>query len=109
MFRAKRSIERGARAPASGWELRPDGKGGFTRRALDPKAFQKAQRAAWARRIPATRRKLGLSQAAFARLLGISVSTLEHWEHGTPRPTGSARVLLRVAAQNPKAVLEAAA
>jgi DNA-binding transcriptional regulator YiaG len=109
MIEAKRRIETGARAPASVWELRPDGKGGFTRRAVDPEAFRRAQRAAWAERIPATRRKLGLSQAGFARLLGISVRTLQHWEHGTRRPTGPARVLLCVAARNPKAVLAAAA
>jgi putative transcriptional regulator len=89
--------------------VHPDGKGGLTRRAVDPKAFQSAQRAAWEQSIPATRRKLGLSQAQFARLLGISVRTLHHWEQGTRRPTGAARVLLRVAARNPKAVLAAAA
>jgi putative transcriptional regulator len=109
MIRAKQRIETGACAPASVWEVRPDGQGGFTRRAVDPKAFQRAQRVAWEQAIPVTRRKLGLSQAEFARLLGISVRTLHHWEHGTRKPTGAARVLLRVAAQNPEAVLAAAA
>ena len=109
MIRAKEMIERGAAAPASVWEMRPDGKGGFTPEALDPKAFQHAQKAAWDRSIPATRQRLGLSQAQFARLLGISIRTLHHWEQGTRRPTGAARVLLRVAAQNPDAVLAAAA
>jgi putative transcriptional regulator len=109
MLRAKQRIETDASAPASVWELRSDGKGVFTRRAVDAKAFQSAQRAAWERTIPATRRKLGLSQAEFARLLGISVRTLHHWEQGTRRPTGAARVLLRVAAHDPEAVLAAAA
>ena len=109
MIRAKQKIETGACAPARVWEVRPDGKGGFTRRAVDPKAFQSAQRVAWDQTIPATRRKLGLSQTKFARLLGISVRTLHHWEQGTRRPTGAARVLLRVAAQHPEAVLAAAA
>ena len=108
MIRAKQRVETGACAPASVWEVRPDGRGGFIRRALDPKTFQSAQRAAWERTIPATRRKLGLSQAEFARLLGISVRTLHHWEQGTRRPTSAARVLLRLAARNPKAVLAAA-
>jgi putative transcriptional regulator len=109
LIRAKEKLERGAATPASVWQLTPDGKGGFTRKALDPKAFQRAQKVAWEERIPATRRRLGLSQTEFARLLGISLRTLHHWEQGTRQPTGAARVLLRVAAQNPEAVLAAAA
>jgi putative transcriptional regulator len=109
LIRAKQRIETGAGAPASVWEVRPNGKGGFTRKAVDAKAFQRAQQAAWEQTIRATRRQLGLSQAQFARLLGISVRTLHHWEQGTRRPTGAARVLLRVAAQCPQAILAAAA
>jgi putative transcriptional regulator len=109
MIRAKQRIESGAKARASVWEVRPDGKGGFTRKAINPKAFQDAQRKAWERAIPATRAKLGLSQAEFARLLGISQRTLHHWEQGTRKPTGAARVLLRVAARNPDAIIAAAA
>jgi len=108
MIRVKESIERGAATPASAWEVRPDGKGGFTRKVVNPKAFQRVQKKAWNKSIPATRQRLGLSQAQFSRLLGISVRTLHHWEQGTRRPTGAARVLLRVAAQNPDAVLAAA-
>ena len=109
MIAAKEAIERGTATPASVWEVHPDGKGGFTRRAIDREAFRRVQKAAWNKSIPATRHRLGLSQARFARLLGISVRTLHHWEQGTRRPTGAARVLLRVAAQNPEAVLAAAA
>jgi DNA-binding transcriptional regulator YiaG len=109
MIRAKQRIETGPATPASVWELRPDGKGGLIRKRIDPKVFQSAQRAAWKQTIPAARRKLGLSQEEFARLLGISVRTLHHWEQGTRRPTGAARVLLRLATQNPEAVLAAAA
>jgi DNA-binding transcriptional regulator YiaG len=108
MIRAKEQIERGAATPANVWELRPDGKGGFTRRAIDPTAFRRAQKAAWDNSIAATRRRLGLSQNRFARLLGISVRTLHHWEQGTRTPNGAARVLLRVAARHPEAVLESA-
>jgi DNA-binding transcriptional regulator YiaG len=109
MIRAKEKIERGTMAPAGVWEVNPNGKGGFTHRAIDPKSFQRAQKAAWDRGIVATRKKLGLSQTRFARLLGISVRTLHHWEQGTRTPSGAARVLLRVAVQNPEAVLAAAA
>lgn len=46
-----------------------------------------------------------LSQAKFAGMLGISVSTLRNWEQGRRKPEGAARVLLRVAAQHPDAIL----
>ena len=55
------------------------------------------------------RAKLGLSQNRFAALLGISASTLKNWEQGRRRPTGAAKVLLKVARRHPKIVLEAAA
>lgn len=109
MVRAKERIERGEAAPARVWDVRPDGKGGFTRRSLDPKGFRRAQKAAWDKSIVATREKLGLSQTQFARMLGISVRTLHHWEQGTRTPSGAARVLLRVAVLNPELVLKAAA
>ncbi len=109
MIRAKEKMERGMATPANVWEVRPDGKGGFTRRAIDPKAFRRAQKTAWDKSIAATREKLGLSQTRFARLLGISVRTLHHWEQGSRTPSGAAQVLLRVAARHPEAVLEAAA
>jgi len=109
MIRAKEQIERGAATPARVWDVRADGKGGFTRWAADPQAFRRARKTAWDKSIAATRQKLGLSQSRFAWLLGISVRTLHHWEQGTRTPTGAARVLLRVAARNPEAVLKAAA
>ena len=109
MLRAKEQIGRGQATPARVWEIKPNGKGAFTRRLLDPKAFRRAQKADWDRSIAATRQKLGLSQSKFAGLLGISVRTLHHWEQGTRTPSGAARVLLRVAARQPELVLEAAA
>ena len=36
-------------------------------------------------------------------------ATLRNWEQGRRQPTGAARVLLRIAAKHPKAVLEAVA
>ena len=103
------AIQRGETPPGRVWEVTPDGKGGFTRRALNVKRFQRAQKAAWDQSIVATRQKLGLSQGQFARLLGISVRTLHHWEQGSRQPSGAARVLLRVAATHPDIVLKAAA
>ena len=51
------------------------------------------------------REQYGLSQAKFAALLGISVRTLQNWEQGRRHPRGPARVLLRVAAEHPDALL----
>lgn len=52
------------------------------------------------------REKLGLSQTKFAKLLGISVSTLQNWEQGRRKPEGPAKVLLNVAAKYPEAVFK---
>lgn len=57
--------------------------------------------------VSALREEYGLSQAKFAALLGISVRTLQNWEQGRRHPQGPARVLLRVAAKHPRAVLDA--
>jgi putative transcriptional regulator len=38
--------------------------------------------------IKAIRRRLGKSQAQFARMIGVSVSTLQNWEQGRRRPEG---------------------
>jgi putative transcriptional regulator len=59
--------------------------------------------------VARARAKLGLSQTRFASLLGISTATLRNWEQGRRRPTGAAKVLLKVATLHPKAVLDAAA
>jgi len=53
------------------------------------------------------RLQLGLSQNQFAYVLHISVNTLQNWEQGRCVPEGPAQVLLRIANNNPKAVLEA--
>ena len=57
--------------------------------------------------VRAIRRKLSKSQSEFALMIGVSVATLQNWEQGRRRPEGPARALLRVAAENPKAVAEA--
>jgi len=51
------------------------------------------------------RERLGLSQNKFAKLLGISTSTLQNWEQGRRKPDGPAKVLLNVASKYPDAVL----
>jgi putative transcriptional regulator len=54
------------------------------------------------------RGKLGLSQAKFAAILGISTDTLQNWEQGRRTPTGPARVLLKIATRHPEVLLEMA-
>src|SRR5262245_51353062 len=58
--------------------------------------------ATWVRRV---RRRAGLSQAEFARRIGISVATVRGWEQGKLLPQGAARALLRVIDRVPEAVL----
>jgi putative transcriptional regulator len=58
--------------------------------------------------VSAIRERTGLSQTKFAQLLGVSVRTLQEWEQGRRVPSGAARTLLRVAAKNPRAVLDVA-
>ena len=53
-------------------------------------------------------RGAALSQSEFARLLGVSVRTLQEWEQGRRSPSGPARMLLAIAHKNPRALLEAA-
>ena len=52
------------------------------------------------------RSRMGLSQQAFARLLGVSARTLQDWEQGRREPTGAAKTLLRVAVSHPEVLLE---
>ncbi len=56
--------------------------------------------------VSAVRRRTGLSQAAFSSRIGVSAGTLRNWEQGRRSPEGSARVLLRVVAKHPRAVLD---
>ena len=52
------------------------------------------------------RAKVGLSQQAFADLLGVSARTLQEWEQGRRSPTGAAKTLLRVAVSHPEVLQE---
>jgi putative transcriptional regulator len=57
--------------------------------------------------IRAIREAAKISQAQFARLIGVNVRTLQNWEQHRTRPTGPARALLKIVASNPKSAIEA--
>ena len=48
------------------------------------------------------RKRLRLSQSAFASLMGVSPRTIQDWEQGRRQPQGPAKSLLRIAEQNPE-------
>jgi putative transcriptional regulator len=53
------------------------------------------------------RKRIGMTQAQFAKRFGFPVATLRHWERGDRKPRGAALVLLNVIARNPRIVLDA--
>ncbi|MEX0824081.1 MAG: helix-turn-helix domain-containing protein [Woeseia sp.] len=57
--------------------------------------------------IRAIRRAANISQTQFAELIGVNVRTLQNWEQRRTRPSGPARVLLKIVASNPKSAIEA--
>ena len=59
--------------------------------------------------IVAARNKTELSQAQFAKLLGVSVRTLQDWEQGRREPSGAAKTLIRIAARRPDVLRSLAA
>lgn len=108
-IRQAKAVRRGVAAPSRVWEVKR-GKGGrIIRRQLDPETYRRKRQAEWENTVAATRARMKLSQSKFAALMGISVKTLHNWEQGRRKPTGAARVLLRVAAQHPEVVMEAVA
>jgi DNA-binding transcriptional regulator YiaG len=56
--------------------------------------------------VVALRRFVGLTQARFARAMGVSVQTLRSWELDRGHPEGPALALLRIAARHPRVLLE---
>jgi len=52
--------------------------------------------------ITALRRFVGMTQEDFARAMGISIDTLQHWEQGRRRPPGEAVALIRIVPPDPR-------
>ena len=57
--------------------------------------------------VRAIRKRLAMTQQAFARRFGFTVAAVRDWEQGRCQPEAAARVLLLVIAHNPGVVDEA--
>lgn len=56
--------------------------------------------------VAEARHKVGFSQLAFAKLLGVSVRTLQEWEQGRRQPSGAAKSLIMIAIKHPEILKE---
>ena len=95
MAKAKRKVDLDAELLASVREM----KAGVRARTHRPDVSE----------IAHARLVAGLSQAAFAALLGVSVRTLQDWEQGRREPSGAAKTLIKVAERHPEVLQELAA
>ncbi len=59
--------------------------------------------------VISARKKSGLSQTEFAKLLGVSVRTLQEWEQGRRQPSGAAKTLIAIAERRPEVLRDAVA
>jgi putative transcriptional regulator len=58
--------------------------------------------------LTALRRRIEMSQSAFARLLNVSSKTVQSWEQGTRKPAQATLRLIQVLGQDPQSVFLAA-
>ncbi len=56
--------------------------------------------------IATARQKIGLSQSEFAKMLGVSLRTLQEWEQGRRNPSGAAKSLITIAIKKPEVIKE---
>ena len=56
--------------------------------------------------VKAVRERIGLSQSEFARLMRVSVKTLQNWEQHRRNPTGPAAALLKIVSTEPEIALK---
>ena len=66
----------------------------FTKRDFDELGIEFSDVAITPEEIQAIRARTRLSQAVFAKLLNVSLSSVRQWEQGKRKPTGSTKVLL---------------
>jgi DNA-binding transcriptional regulator YiaG len=56
--------------------------------------------------VKAVREQIGLSQSEFAKLMRVSVRTLQNWEQHRRNPTGPAAALLKIVSTAPEMALK---
>jgi DNA-binding transcriptional regulator YiaG len=56
--------------------------------------------------VKAVREQIGLSQSDFAKLMRVSIKTLQNWEQHRRNPTGPAAALLKIVEMNPSVALQ---
>ncbi len=56
--------------------------------------------------IAKARHKIGLTQSEFAKLLDVSLRTLQEWEQGRRQPSGAAKSLIAIAIKRPEILKE---
>jgi putative transcriptional regulator len=70
-------------------------------------AMREVQALEFARRVREIREGLGLSQADFARVFGLTLRSLQEWEQARRLPDAAVLTYLRVIERNPEAVQSA--
>ena len=73
----------------------------FTKRDFDELGIEFTEVTITPEEIQAIRARTRLSQAVFAKLLNVSLSSVRQWEQGKRKPTGSTKVLLDLLNKSP--------
>ena len=74
----------------------------FTKKELNKLGVKIVPVSISAEEIQNIRKTLRLSQAVFAKLLNVSLSSVRQWEQGIRTPSGSTMVLLELLQREPK-------
>ncbi len=73
----------------------------FTKKDFDELGYEFEEVGISSEEIKAIRAQTRLSQAVFAKLLNVSLSSVRQWEQGKRKPTGSTKVLLDLLNKSP--------
>jgi len=76
-------------------------KSSFTKKELDSLGVEIPDISLTQDQIKAIRKQMNLSQAVFALILNVSLSSVRQWEQGKRKPTGSTKVLLELLKKSP--------
>lgn len=107
----KESLLRGEATPSRVCRIEKRADGTISRTAVNPESHRRKSAREWNEKSEAAqvRLSLGLTQEAFADLLGIGLSTLRSWEQKKREPSGAARMLIAIALKHPEILKDAVA